>query len=228
MSNYYKKYLKYKMKYLSLKNLTGGAPCPICGKEKCEEHIQCMGYDGNKRCSTFVYKTKQYCDKCNNIQSDLINSIARSSGGPSRPLTRVSSPVQKQPVQQPVQPVQPPSIQLPPVRLPPVQLPPVQLPPVQLPPPRPSSYWDTVPIVNVPIHIPAAAAAGGPPPPPVLQPRSYRDTVPIDTLAAAAAGVPPVQPRSYWDTVPIVNVPIDIPAAAAAGGPPPPPVLQPR
>ena len=28
MANYYKKYLKYKMKYLSLKDLTGGAPCP--------------------------------------------------------------------------------------------------------------------------------------------------------------------------------------------------------
>ena len=25
-------------------------------------------------------------------------------------------------------------------------------------------FWDTVPIVNVPIYTPAAAAAGGPPP----------------------------------------------------------------
>jgi hypothetical protein len=39
MANYYKKYLKYKMKYLSLKDLTGGA-CHKCGKEKCDCNIQ--------------------------------------------------------------------------------------------------------------------------------------------------------------------------------------------
>ena len=30
-SNYYKKYLKYREKYLNLKNQFGGAQCPRCG-----------------------------------------------------------------------------------------------------------------------------------------------------------------------------------------------------
>ena len=33
-SNYYKKYLKYREKYLNLKNQFGGAKCPQCGKDK--------------------------------------------------------------------------------------------------------------------------------------------------------------------------------------------------
>ena len=33
-SNYYKKYLKYREKYLNLKNQFGGAKCPECGKDE--------------------------------------------------------------------------------------------------------------------------------------------------------------------------------------------------